>query len=92
MNFTSVNPFTETHINEYTPITHNECESLLVESKQAFLDWSTQSIYQRIVPIYAITTILDQRINEIAHLISLEMGKPISEAKAEVEKCILLSN
>ena len=34
-----------------------------------------------------LTTLLRERANDYARLMSLEMGKPIGEAKAEVEKC-----
>jgi len=92
MNFKSINPFTEELVKEYAPITYNESQALLVGSRQAFLDWSTQSIYQRIIPIYNVSDILEEKAEEIAALISVEMGKPISEALGEVEKCIWLCN
>ena len=90
MSFKSINPFSEELIKEYPSTTYNVAESQMVESKEAFLDWSTQSIYKRILPIYNIADILEQKANEIAALMAAEMGKPISEGIAEIEKCIWL--
>ena len=92
MSFKSINTFSEELIKEYPSTTYNVAESQMVESKEAFLDWSTQSIYKRILPIYNIADILEQKANEIAALMAAEMGKPISEGIAEIEKCIWLCN
>src|SRR5439155_189831 len=53
----------------------------------AFLKWRERSIAQRALPMRALATLLRERSDRYARLATLEMGKPIAEAKAEIEKC-----
>lgn len=82
--FKSVNPYTGNII-----ATYREDENIgqkIQLSEQAYIHWSTVSLTQKI----DILRNFAQKLftTETAQLISLEMGKPFFEAKAEIEKCV----
>jgi succinate-semialdehyde dehydrogenase/glutarate-semialdehyde dehydrogenase len=84
---TSVNPATEEVLKTYEPYTADEVEQALAQAQEAFLEWRTRSFDERAMPMKKLGAILRERADDYARLATLEMGKPISEAKAEVEKC-----
>src|SRR5207247_511250 len=59
----------------------------LAEAHDAFLLWRQRPIAERAVPMRALARLLRERAEPYARLATLEMGKPIGEAKAEIEKC-----
>src|SRR5262249_22197990 len=59
----------------------------LDEAQDAFGAWRQRSFVERAVPMRAFAKLLRERADRYGRLLTLEMGKPISEAKAEIEKC-----
>src|SRR2546430_502658 len=59
----------------------------LAEAHNAFLEWRERPIAERALPMRALAALLRERSDRYARLATLEMGKPIAEAKAEIEKC-----
>lgn len=59
-------------------------------SKSAFRNWRKLSIEERNNSLQKVAKLIVERKNELAHLITLEMGKPLSEAEHEVEKTLTL--
>lgn len=57
---------------------------------QAFLHWKTVNITERIACIRQLKTTLLENKRQYAEMITAEMGKPITQAVAEVEKCGVL--
>jgi acyl-CoA reductase-like NAD-dependent aldehyde dehydrogenase len=84
---TSVNPATEEVLARFDPFTPEEVERALGEAQDAFLAWRERSIAERAVPMRRLAALLRERADPYGRLISVEMGKPIAEAKAELEKC-----
>jgi succinate-semialdehyde dehydrogenase / glutarate-semialdehyde dehydrogenase len=84
---TSVNPATEEVLKTYEPYTPAEVEQALSQAQEAFLDWRARSFAERAVPMKKLAAVLRERAEDYARLMTLEMGKPIGEAKGEVEKC-----
>ena len=83
----SVNPATEEVLARFDPFTPEQVESALDEAQDAFTVWRDRSIAERAVPMRRLATLLRERADRYARLITLEMGKPIAEARAEIEKC-----
>ncbi|MBK8490332.1 MAG: NAD-dependent succinate-semialdehyde dehydrogenase [Saprospirales bacterium] len=83
----SINPATDTPIATYTVMPPLEVESRIQEAHKAFLEWRQLSIADRAPFLVRVADLLDQKRNELARLITLEMGKILSEAEAEVAKC-----
>ncbi len=83
----SVNPATEEVLAQFEAFTPAAVDVALAEAHAAFLRWRTRSFAERAAPMHALARVLRQRKDEFARLITLEMGKPIGEAQAEIEKC-----
>jgi succinate-semialdehyde dehydrogenase/glutarate-semialdehyde dehydrogenase len=83
----SQNPATEEILGRFDAFTPDEVDLALAEAHEAFLAWRERPIAQRAVPMRRLATLLRERTERYARLITLEMGKPITEAKAEIEKC-----
>src|SRR5947207_2345225 len=83
----SVNPATEEVLASYPPFGQQDVERALDEAQDAFHAWRARSLEQRAVPIKRLASLLRERADRYARPLTLEMGKPITEAKAEIEKC-----
>src|SRR5436190_999326 len=83
----AVNPATEEVIASFDAFGRDEVEMALAETHDAFLEWRERPIAERAVPMRALARLLRERSERYARLATLEMGKPIVEAKAEIEKC-----
>jgi acyl-CoA reductase-like NAD-dependent aldehyde dehydrogenase len=83
----AVNPATEELIASFDAFGPEEVEMALAETHDAYLEWRERSIAERAVPMRALARLLRERAEPYARLATLEMGKPIAEAKAEIEKC-----
>jgi succinate-semialdehyde dehydrogenase / glutarate-semialdehyde dehydrogenase len=84
---TAVNPTTEEVVASFDAFGPDEVEMALAEAHDAYLGWRELPIAERAVPMRALAALLRERADRYARLITLEMGKPITEAKAEIEKC-----
>jgi succinate-semialdehyde dehydrogenase/glutarate-semialdehyde dehydrogenase len=82
-----VNPATEEVLARFDPFTSEQVERALDEAQDAFMAWRDRSIVERAVPMRRLAALLRERADRYARLITLEMGKPIAEARAELEKC-----
>ena len=83
----SVNPATEEVLASYEPFDGDQVDRALDEAQDAFVAWRERSFDERARPMKRLAALLRVRIDRYARLLTLEMGKPITEAKAEIEKC-----
>src|SRR5690606_10412110 len=83
----SVNPFDNTVVKNYKEMHHNEVDSIIRESSEAFSEWKRIPILQRSALMKNAGAVLKANIKEYSDLMTLEMGKPIKQSKAEIEKC-----
>lgn len=86
----TINPFNNEPIKEYKIHTSEQLAQILDNSKNTFGKWRQTSIKVRCRLLINIAQILEDDKEDLAKLISLEMGKPISQSISEVEKCITL--
>ncbi|SFI05808.1 NAD-dependent succinate-semialdehyde dehydrogenase [Planctomicrobium piriforme] len=85
--FSSINPTTETILAEYPALSEEELRSKVKGAAAAFQDWSQTSITHRADLLKSLKTELLSQRDDFAKLMTLEMGKPILQARAEIEKC-----
>ncbi len=85
--FQSVNPYTGEILARFSLHNPNEISDLLTKNQQGFEIWKRLTFAQRGQVLATIKTNLLYKKSEFANLISIEMGKPISQALAEIEKC-----
>lgn len=67
-----------------------ELETALQQSASAFAQWRKTEMAQRVKVLRQLGEQLRQRQDQLATLATLEMGKPITQARAEVLKCASL--
>jgi succinate-semialdehyde dehydrogenase/glutarate-semialdehyde dehydrogenase len=82
-----VNPATGDRIDEYDEHTAEDFDTALTRSTEAFNDWQEKPLREREKLLQAAGDVLRDNKRDYAELMTLEMGKPISQAISEVEKC-----
>jgi succinate-semialdehyde dehydrogenase/glutarate-semialdehyde dehydrogenase len=87
MKFYSNNPYNGEQVGEYTALTSDELDKKLEKSEEAFKSWSKRPLSYRTDLIKKVGQILRDDTEEYAQMITVEMGKPISESRAEINKC-----
>ncbi|MFA6106478.1 MAG: NAD-dependent succinate-semialdehyde dehydrogenase [Patescibacteria group bacterium] len=90
MKMTSINPFTEEINAEFENYSGREIETIVTESRKEFVRWKLTTQGQRVAIIKNIGRLLIKNKNHFSALITKEMGKPIKESAAEIEKCALV--
>ncbi|NOX89217.1 MAG: NAD-dependent succinate-semialdehyde dehydrogenase [Calditrichaeota bacterium] len=83
----AINPTDNRVIKEYPEHSEQEVKKIISLVQEEFRFWRQISMIQRSGLMRRAAQILRQRRDEFAGLITLEMGKIIREARAEVEKC-----
>jgi succinate-semialdehyde dehydrogenase / glutarate-semialdehyde dehydrogenase len=83
----SVDPATETEIARFDAFGPADLDRAAAEADVAFRDWRGRTVAERAVPMGALAAHLRAEADRYARLMTAEMGKPITEARAEVEKC-----
>jgi acyl-CoA reductase-like NAD-dependent aldehyde dehydrogenase len=89
MSIQSINPATEEVIETFEPYTQQQVDEALAQAQQAFLQWRATTFAERSSHLHNVANHLRQHKAELARTATLEMGKSITEAQAEVEKCAL---
>jgi succinate-semialdehyde dehydrogenase/glutarate-semialdehyde dehydrogenase len=79
-----VNPATNETEREFASATDHEVQQLLQRSDQAYRSWRTTTKPDRTKVLLRVAELYKERIDELAALITREMGKPTREAKGEV--------
>ncbi|MBF4111045.1 succinate-semialdehyde dehydrogenase [Enterobacter cloacae] len=82
----SVNPATGETLAAYPWATSEEVEQAITLAEAGFRQWRGESVSHRAQKLRDLGAALRQRGEEMAHMISREMGKPIVQARAEVAK------
>ncbi|MCY7352235.1 MAG: NAD-dependent succinate-semialdehyde dehydrogenase [Cytophagaceae bacterium] len=85
----SINPYSGELVAEYKPLTSPEIRQKLDRAEQTFKDWRKTPLPHRADLLRATAAVLTRRRDELAGLITQEMGKTLREARGEVEKCAL---
>jgi len=89
MPFTSLNPATGELIKSFPSWDAQQLRDSLEMAGASQAQWRLTSFEQRSTALRQTAVELRRGLAEYAALITLEMGKPIREARAEVEKCAL---
>jgi len=87
MLITSINPSTEEVIASYEEMTREELLETVKASQQDYNEWRELSFNERSRFVHNLAGLLRSEKPQLAELITREMGKPLREAEAEVEKC-----
>lgn len=88
----SINPATGKLLKTFKPSSHDEITLILSKSEVAFNEWKKRPISERLAYIKKIADILTDTKEELAKVISLEMGRILPDSIAEVGKCADICN
>jgi succinate-semialdehyde dehydrogenase/glutarate-semialdehyde dehydrogenase len=85
----SINPFDETTLATFDEHDDSAIETTLARAQAAQRDWRRTALSERQALLRRLAAALRAGKDEYAKLITAEMGKPVTEAIAEVEKCAI---
>src|SRR5918996_1628876 len=87
MPLVSINPANGQQLETYPEMSPAEVDSTLAAASRAFADWRRASFDDRGRVLRAVAQVLRRRKSEFARLMAVEMGKPLGQAEAEIDKC-----
>ncbi|MEE9271683.1 MAG: NAD-dependent succinate-semialdehyde dehydrogenase [Robiginitomaculum sp.] len=85
----SINPATGKTIKTYDALGAQEIEAKLQSGEAAFQAWRKSPLSERKTLVVALALALEKSSERCAKIMSLEMGKTLSAARAEINKCII---
>jgi succinate-semialdehyde dehydrogenase/glutarate-semialdehyde dehydrogenase len=85
MAYQSINPATGKLVKNFDELTDAQLEAKLATAAKCFQSWKQTSFAERAAVIAKAAEILHAKADEFAQIMTLEMGKRISEARGEVE-------
>jgi succinate-semialdehyde dehydrogenase/glutarate-semialdehyde dehydrogenase len=83
----TTNPATGEVVDQYEAADADTVETTLARSAVAFESWRERPLREREQLLENVAAVLRENTQRYAELMTREMGKPISQAIAEVEKC-----
>lgn len=88
----SINPATEEVLATYEAHNDVHIENALARAYKSYQSYKNSNIDHRALKLHKLAKILENEKEELAILITTEMGKTLSSARAEIEKCALTCN
>ena len=85
----TINPATGTELATYLAMTDTQIDDALAAAAAAHMAWATEDFKARGDILRAAAGVLRDRGDELALLVTREMGKPLAESLAEVHKCAI---
>jgi succinate-semialdehyde dehydrogenase / glutarate-semialdehyde dehydrogenase len=90
MAIATINPTTGETLQTFAPLTETELETALDRAQTTWLSYRHVPLEQRAQWLLRAAEILEAERETYGKLMTLEMGKPLTAAIAEVEKCALV--
>lgn len=87
--FTSLNPATEEVLGTWSDHTQEDIERKLAIAEATFETWRRTPLPERVARLRVLAQHLRAQARPLGEIITREMGKPLTSAIAEVEKCAL---
>lgn len=84
MAYQSINPATDEEGQSFAELTDAQLEAAIATAATCFESWRQTSFVQRAAIVSKAAAIMRERSDDLARLMTLEMGKLIAEAKGEV--------
>ncbi|TYC17816.1 NAD-dependent succinate-semialdehyde dehydrogenase [Bizionia gelidisalsuginis] len=86
----TTNPYNNKVLEEYNLHSEKEVANCLEIATNCFNTWKHTAISKRTLLLNTLGDILNENKEKYSRLMTLEMGKPITQSRAEIEKCISL--
>jgi succinate-semialdehyde dehydrogenase/glutarate-semialdehyde dehydrogenase len=85
MEYQSVNPFDNKLVRSFDEITDKQLEAKIATATSCYAGWKQKTYKERAAIVNTAARLLHEQAGHFAEIMTLEMGKRISEAKGEVE-------
>jgi len=86
----TINPATGKIIHSYQEMSDLEVSNVIDKCHAVYLKWRLLDLSERCILMNKIASILRKRKKEYSILMATEMGKPILQGEAEIEKCAIV--
>jgi succinate-semialdehyde dehydrogenase/glutarate-semialdehyde dehydrogenase len=83
--YQSINPATGKLLKKFESLTDKELETKNAAAAKCFETWRHKTYAERAIIMARAAALLHEKADAFAHIMTLEMGKRISEARGEVE-------
>ena len=83
--YATINPATGEVVQGFDTMSDADADHALTRAHQAYLDWRNIELKERAAVLGRVADLFRQNAADLAELTTLEMGKPITQAKGEVE-------
>lgn len=87
MPIATVNPANGETLSTFEPMEADEVERRIRLAEAAFRTWRTTTFAERAALLNRAAEVLDEETEDVARTMTLEMGKPVRQSRAEVAKC-----
>ena len=87
MTLLSINPANDQTIAEYQTHSAEKTDQLIKQARSAFESWRFTPLERRAKVLHRAADILRDNRESYALLMTREMGKPVSQSLAEIDKC-----
>jgi len=84
MSIQTVNPNTNKVVKSFEEMSDQAVEAAVTQAESAYTDWRKTSYEQRAVVLHKVASLMREKKEQLATLITLEMGKLFAQAEGEV--------
>jgi len=84
---TATNPATGEELDSYETATEKEVQRALATAVETFESWQNRPLRDREKLLHSAAEVLRENSQRYATLMTQEMGKPLTQSEAEIEKC-----
>jgi succinate-semialdehyde dehydrogenase/glutarate-semialdehyde dehydrogenase len=85
MSIQTINPNTNKTVKSFEEMTDKSVDAKVAKAQEAFTDWKETSYQQRADLLHKVATLMRIKKTELAKTITLEMGKLLAQAEAEID-------
>lgn len=86
----SINPANNSLIETFEEMSIPDVQHTIDQVQTAWMQWKETPLQERCALLVRASEVLRRRRNELARIMTLEMGKPITQSFAEIDKCALV--
>ena len=83
----SINPATNKLLRRFEPLTNEAARQKIALAEEAFRSYAAVPLEHRALWMRKLSAVLEHETEDLATLITLEMGKPLEAARYEILKC-----
>jgi len=83
----TINPTTNKTIKTFEKMSNEKVELVIENMQNVFIDWKETTFEHRAKLLFNTASLLRKNKQKYAEIMTLEMGKPITQSLGEVEKC-----